>query len=137
MLVAKYPGTLFKWQVNTGAGYVDLSDNSVYNGSVNDTLDITGAASGWYGYKYRCRITTASGVVYSPEYKPKIQSVWKGTINKLWENPANWNCGIVPDENTDIVIEAGLNNYPEVGSNATCRSILNKTIGFYNSKTRL
>jgi len=126
LLVAKYPGTLFKWQVNTGTGYVDISDNSVYNGSVNDTFSITGASSGWYGYKYRCRITTVNGVVYSPEYKLKIQSVWKGTISKAWENPANWNCGIVPDENTDIVIEAGLNNYPEVGSNANCRSILIK-----------
>ena len=24
-----------------------------------------------------------------------------------WENPANWSCGKLPDENTDVIITSG------------------------------
>ena len=40
-----------------------------------------------------------------------------------WEDAANWSCGIVPDINTDVIINAGPGNAPEVNSNASCRSI--------------
>jgi hypothetical protein len=50
----------------------------------------------------------------------KIAESWNGTVNSQWENPANWNCGVIPDGNTDVIIK----NVPViVNSNAQSRSI--------------
>ena len=124
MIVSKFQGLTYRWQRDTGTGFVDLVDNGNYSGSSNDTLNIIGASSGWYGYKFRCKVTTNTGIVYSPRFKLKLQTVWKGTIDRNWENPGNWNCGVVPDANTDVVIEGQLINYPEVNTALTIRSLL-------------
>jgi hypothetical protein len=48
---------------------------------------------------------------------------WTGTVSTAWENPANWNCGSVPNATTDVTIPSGLVNYPVVNSAAICRRI--------------
>jgi hypothetical protein len=48
---------------------------------------------------------------------------WTGNIDTAWEKPGNWNCGELPDGNTDAVIKSGLMNYPVVNSAAVCRSL--------------
>ncbi|MES2430190.1 MAG: hypothetical protein V4556_04580 [Bacteroidota bacterium] len=32
---------------------------------------------------------------------------WEGSIDSSWENPGNWECGTVPDANTDVIINSG------------------------------
>jgi hypothetical protein len=51
---------------------------------------------------------------------------WSGTVSSVWENPANWVGGQLPDINTDVIINSGLQNYPVVSSNAICRSLTMK-----------
>jgi hypothetical protein len=48
---------------------------------------------------------------------------WTGAISIAWENTGNWSCGSIPNANTDVIINAGLTNYPVINSMATCRSI--------------
>ena len=48
---------------------------------------------------------------------------WTGAISTAWENTGNWNCGTIPDANTEVIIAGGLKNYPVVKSMAICKSI--------------
>jgi hypothetical protein len=73
-----------------------------------------------YGYLYRCQITNNSVVTYSNENVLQFKGYWLGTVSNAWETPANWGCGILPDENTDVIINIGT---PVLSSNATIRSI--------------
>lgn len=45
---------------------------------------------------------------------------WNGSVSTQWENPANWDCGYVPDNNTDVFINFG---NVIVHSNATIKSL--------------
>jgi Big-like domain-containing protein/cadherin-like protein/type IX secretion system substrate protein/centrosomal CEP192-like protein/peptidase C39-like protein len=52
---------------------------------------------------------------------------WQGTVDNAWANPDNWIDGIVPDENTDVLIPAGVANYPVI-SNSEYNQCNNLTI---------
>ncbi|KAA5536455.1 T9SS type A sorting domain-containing protein [Taibaiella lutea] len=47
------PVTSYKWQVNTGSGFTDITDDATYSGSATNTLSITGATAGMSGYQYK------------------------------------------------------------------------------------
>jgi Metallo-peptidase family M12 len=116
-------GTGYQWQVNNGSGYVNISNNTIYSGATTDSLVLTAPPTFAYGYKYRCAVTTASGIVYSQEYTLRFGLTWLGTVSKVWENPANWGCSVLPDDNTDVTINTGAAFYPEVSANTTIRSL--------------
>ena len=50
--------TGYQWQVDQGAGYVNISNAAPYSGATTTILTITGATAGMNGYAYR---TVASG----------------------------------------------------------------------------
>jgi hypothetical protein len=116
-------GTGYQWQVNSGSGFVNISNNAIYSGATTDSLVLTAPPTFAYGYKYRCAVTTASGIVFSQEYTLRFGLTWLGTISKVWENPANWGCGVLPDDNTDVTINGGAAFYPEVSINTIIRSL--------------
>nr|WP_314707222.1 autotransporter domain-containing protein [uncultured Comamonas sp.] len=45
--------TSYQWQVNTGAGFINVSNGGVYSGATTATLMITGATAGMSGFMYR------------------------------------------------------------------------------------
>ena len=45
--------TGYRWQVNTGSGFVNLANGGVYSGANTATLLITGATTALNGYQYR------------------------------------------------------------------------------------
>ncbi|WP_133054691.1 MBG domain-containing protein, partial [Niastella populi] len=49
----------YQWQVNTGSGFVNISNGSVYNGVDAATLNITNVQPGMNSYLYRCIVTGA------------------------------------------------------------------------------
>jgi hypothetical protein len=118
--MADITGSTYQWQVNTGSGFVNLQAGSHIAGMNSRQLYLTDIPSLYYGNKYRCLV---NGSTYSSIYSLKITAYWTGAFNKDWENPGNWSCGAVPDKNTDIIIEAGKLNYPEINCNRACRSI--------------
>ncbi len=50
-----------KWQVNDGAGWVDLSGSAIYSGAGSKTLTVTGALTSMDGYEYRYRTGKSNG----------------------------------------------------------------------------
>jgi hypothetical protein len=116
-------GSTYQWQVNNGSGYTNIATDSVYSGENSSTLLLNTPPTSMYGYKYRCAVTTNSVVAYSPESILDFSDSWTGNIDTAWEKPGNWNCGSLPDGNTDAVIKSGLSNYPVVNSAAACRSL--------------
>jgi hypothetical protein len=52
-VVASGNSVSYLWQVNTGSGFVNITNNSVYSGATTDTLHITGATAAMNNYTYR------------------------------------------------------------------------------------
>ncbi len=116
-------GTAYQWQVNTGSGFSNIANGAVYGGVSTATLTLSNAPTSWYGYKYRCMITTASGTEYSYTNDLKFAATWKGTTNNLWNVSSNWECGTLPDANTDVYVLPGAPNLPEVNASTTVRTL--------------
>lgn len=117
VLVSNLTGTAYQWQLDNGAGFMNISDNGNYSGTNNKTLVLNGVQGSWYGYKFRC---VADGS-YSDTTNISIVNKWIGTVDTTWENPANWSCYQLPDANTDVLIDC-LHSVT-VSSNAFCRSL--------------
>lgn len=118
LLTSNISGTTYQWQANTGSGFFNISDNADYAGTSSRQLQLKNVPSSFYGYQYRCNVNNSS---YSNVISLKFISYWTGFVSKAWEDPSNWTCGNIPDENTDVVIQSSTNS-PEVNSMATCRS---------------
>lgn len=54
--------TAYQWQVNSGAGFSNISNGGVYSNATTNTLSITGAVSAMSGYMYRCIAYSGGGV---------------------------------------------------------------------------
>jgi len=113
-------GSSYQWQVDTGSGFVTVNNNNVYTGAASRELTLLAPPASWYGYRYRCLV---NGSTYSPVMTLKYAARWTGMASSEWENPANWNCGVLPDEKTDVYIYSGAPNFPVVNNQAVCRSI--------------
>jgi hypothetical protein len=50
----------YQWQVDTGSGFVNLSNGAPYTTVTTPTLNITGATIGMNGYLYRCIVSGAA-----------------------------------------------------------------------------
>ncbi|MEO6723261.1 MAG: metallophosphoesterase family protein [Ferruginibacter sp.] len=120
-LSATATGSSYQWQLNTGSGFTNITDNANYSGTNTATLQLINLPSAWYGYKYRIVI---SGYYINKTFQIKFSNTWTGTAGSAWEDVANWSCGVLPDANTDVIINSG---NVIVNSNATCRSITVKS----------
>ena len=125
--VASSAGTR-QWQVNTGTGFTNINNGSLYNGVTTSTLVINNAPSNMYGYKYRCVFTDNNTTTNSQEFVLKYTAIWGGSVSTAWENAGNWPCGILPDAYTDVIIKSGAPNYPVINSNAVCHSLSATTV---------
>jgi hypothetical protein len=109
-------GATYQWQVNTGAGFVNIIDDANYSGSNTKSLQLTAAPTSWYGYQYQC----ISNGIASNIYTLKFAAYWSGALNTIWANPLNWSCAIIPDLNTDAFVNTGT---VLVNTAAICRSL--------------
>ncbi|MFL5742614.1 MAG: FG-GAP-like repeat-containing protein [Flavisolibacter sp.] len=57
-LVCNIPSVNYQWQVDSGKGFLDLVDNSVYSGSQTSRLSIFKIPISYTGFRYRCRVGT-------------------------------------------------------------------------------
>jgi ELWxxDGT repeat protein len=116
VLQSSVSGANYQWQINTGAGFTNITNSSPYTGTNTATLTISNAPDTLYGYQYRCKV----GSNYSDTTTIKYVNKWTGAANNLWNNPANWSCAIIPTINTDIVISQGSCT---LNTNGSCRSL--------------
>jgi len=103
ILKSDISGTNYQWQLNTGTGFVSITDNGNYIGTSTDSIKLNNIPSSWNGYQYRCLADGGTSKTYTLQFKNN----WTGTLNNSWENAANWSCGSIPDSNTDVVISSG------------------------------
>lgn len=50
----------------------------------------------------------------------RTPNVWSGAVGTDWGDPLNWSLGVLPDAASDVLIPAGLTNYPTVASAQSC-----------------
>ena len=55
----------YQWQLNTGTGWTDVTENATYSGTASNTLYISGATTVMNHYQYRCYVTNQCDPVYS------------------------------------------------------------------------
>lgn len=119
--VSNATGSTYQWQVDNGSGtFTNLSNTAPYSTVTTNTLNLTSPATSLYGYKYRCFV---NGSTYSQVFTLKFASNWTGATSTAWETAGNWNCGAIPDANTDVYINSGRSNYPVITSTRSVRSI--------------
>ncbi|HMO61860.1 MAG TPA: phospholipase D-like domain-containing protein [Ferruginibacter sp.] len=132
LLSANVRGNSFQWQADTGNGFADITDTEWYSRTNTADLLLLNPPSNWYGYRYRC---IADGNKISDTFSLKFTAYWNGSASTSWEEPANWNCGVLPDAYTDVVINSSVQYFPVVNASTICRSLrLNKaaTIALMN-----
>ena len=56
-VVASGTGLTYQWQVDTGSGFVDLTNVAPYSNVTTATLDITNATNAMNGYQYQCIVS--------------------------------------------------------------------------------
>ena len=127
--VAATGGSNFRWQVNTGTSFSNITiadPYSVVTNSTTSTLTITGASTTLSGYKYRCVVFAGCADVNSNEALLTVNPVgkWLGATNDEWATGSNW-CGGVPTATTDVVISgaASLPQINGIGYDAFCRNL--------------
>ncbi|MGG9971987.1 right-handed parallel beta-helix repeat-containing protein [Ferruginibacter sp. SUN002] len=117
-LISTITGSSYQWQVNTGSGFANVTDGANHSGTSSAILLLNNIPSSWYGYEYRCLVNNST---YSNTFILKFTDTWTGAGGTTeWENPANWSCGVVPDANTDVIINTGT---VILNSITSCRSI--------------
>jgi hypothetical protein len=71
-------GVSYQWEVNTGSGFTNITNNAIYSGATTGTLTITGATPNMNGYQYLCNMgggCTQSNTVTLTVYHPIITSI--------------------------------------------------------------
>ncbi len=116
-------GINYQWQVNTGAGFININDSTTYFGTNQDSLIIIKPPTNFVFNKYRCIITTSSALLYSDTYQFRIKATWQGSVDSAWYNPANWECNKIPDQFVDVNIPSGKPNYPTVNNTTSINSL--------------
>ena len=59
---------------------------------------------------------------YSDIKTLRFVNTWHGSTNAYWTYAGNWECGVVPDANTDVIVKFPANNLV-VTDNVSCRSV--------------
>ena len=113
-------GTQYQWQVYNGSNYENIANSSTFQGTSTANLQISAGAAFVRGNKYRCAVTTGGITLYSKIFTIVYRNYWTGAESDAWQNPANWSCGQLPGEHTDVLISAGP---VKVTGTAVCRSL--------------
>ncbi len=102
-------GTIqYKWQVNTGSGWANVQDGSVYDSTSTDTILIANVANK-HGWQYRCKIfTSVCDTVYSAAATLSVE----GPIT-VTTHPSNT---VVCDTEDNASFTAAANNAGAVGT---------------------
>ena len=119
-------GFTYAWQVQTPGSnsFINLANGGSYSGVNSNLLNISNPPTSFTGNRYRC-ISSYLGNVYSTSIPMGLRFVetWTGYSNTAWQNASNWNCVVVPDANTDILIPGDAVIMPVINTNQSCKSL--------------
>lgn len=84
-LVAEGQSLIYKWQRNSGSGFVNLSDDDLYTGTATNELSITTVSAAMNNYSYRCQVSNlcaglvaSTAAVLTVDKTPRITAQPKG-----------------------------------------------------------
>jgi hypothetical protein len=64
-LNAGLTGSAYQWQLNSGSGFNNISNNTNFNGTATATLQLTNIPASWNGYQLQCVVnSTLTGPIY-------------------------------------------------------------------------
>ena len=112
-------GTVYQWQEDNGSGFANIINGPNYSGATTNTLQLVGLPTSYSGYKYRCVVDAVNG----NETTLRFTTIWNGNTNTDWLTASNWNCNVVPDQYTDVIIPGNLTNNPVLSANTAVRSV--------------
>ncbi len=81
-------------------------------------------SSDWYGL---C-VWSNNGVACDYSLEITLNAYWEGTVSTNWNTAGNWSTGVVPDYQTNVIINSGTPFQPVIG-NGLSASCKNLTIG--------
>ncbi|WP_188316144.1 FG-GAP-like repeat-containing protein [Chitinophaga agrisoli] len=64
VFTARRLGTQHQWQLNTGSGYADISDNVNFTGSTTASLHLHQLPASWDKYSLRCLVNGSADIAY-------------------------------------------------------------------------
>ena len=104
----------FQWQVNTGSGWSNITNNALYSGATTSTLSITGASAAMSGYQYQCIVQESVGTC------PVTSNAVKLTVDNISATlaPTNVKCFGVASGSLLATPVAGTNPYTYTWSGA-------------------
>ena len=115
--------TGYQWQVDQGAGYTNISNNTTYSGATSSTLTITGATAALNGYVYRLIASGACTPISVSNGAVLNVSTVNGTISNT-----NVSCNGGSNGTATVVASGGAGGYtyswaPIGGTNATATGL--------------
>lgn len=115
----------FQWQINTGDGFQNLISSSEFTGIDSSTLQINEINPTNNKNLFRCIISDTLTSYSSEVFEINISNTWLGVIDTAWENPLNWSCNIIPNNNMDVLIPSSTPHQPIISSYALCKTMKN------------
>ena len=97
-------------------GDVAGKNTAFYDGTDSATLHLINIPSSLNDNQYHCVV---DGIT-SNLIKLKFINSWIGGSSSSWMDPLNWSCGVLPDENTSVLLYGGT---ILLGANATCKTL--------------
>ncbi|MCW3092820.1 MAG: peptidase and in kexin sedolisin [Ferruginibacter sp.] len=112
-------GSNYQWQLDSGSGYGNISEGTLYQGTHTPDLQLINLPTSFSGYEYRCIIDGLNG----PANMVRFTNIWNGNTDANWFTAANWSCGSIPGQNTEVIVPGGMAVYPLVNANTSVKSI--------------
>ena len=117
-------GSAYQWQVFNGTSFVNISNGASYTNVTTSKLTVIAPANTTTGTRFRCSVTTPGGTVNSSEITLRFYNRWLGTAgNDNWISIANWSCGTIPDQYTDVIVPSAKAFYPITNVSGTIRKL--------------
>jgi hypothetical protein len=85
-VAAQGTGLVYQWQINTGSGWVDISNNPTYNGATTATLTVSNVTSGMAGHQFRCVLSNSC----TPSLTSSSGSLQIGTASSITSQPQSF-----------------------------------------------
>ena len=92
----------YQWQVNFGAGFNNIYNGTIYNGTDSNTLVINDVANSMNGYQYRCIITTFCSPYY---YQTNTATLWINPNSPVISNQPQ-NISVCENDKAYFVVSA-------------------------------
>ena len=118
-------GITYQWQVDQGNGFINLTENYPYSGVQSNQLYLDTIPGNLNGNKYRCLETIGGVTTPTASQTLLIAMRWNGSNGNDWWHSGNWDCSFsAPGNSTDVIIPAGIANYPVIDFfNANCKKL--------------